>query len=271
MPYASNKGVKVHYQVEGSGPALLLAHGFAFSGEDWRELGYVDQLKDHYRVIMVDSRGHGESDKLYDPLAYEPVEQALDYLAVLDDLGIDRSGFWGFSHGGAIGYSMIKYAPERIAALIVGGLDPYPGSVDLGDRAPLIDKPWLDLPDADDPIHAALDGGGARWLHFFESNMDVPAGMKQRLLANDFRALIADWENPYQWRDFDHLIPQCAFPCLLYVGEAEWSYVGMKHCSTEMPRAVFVPLPNSNHFDIFAQPANIVPHVRNFLDALEAW
>ena len=70
MPYANNAGVRVYYDVEGSGPALLLAHGLGSSGEDWRELGYVAQLRDSCQVIMVDGRGHGSSDKPHDCLLY---------------------------------------------------------------------------------------------------------------------------------------------------------------------------------------------------------
>ena len=49
MPYADNQGVRIHYQVEGDGPPLVLQHGFLQSIEDWHECGYVDALKGDYR------------------------------------------------------------------------------------------------------------------------------------------------------------------------------------------------------------------------------
>lgn len=45
MPYVSNKGVRIHYEVEGEGPPLVLQHGSAGSLEDWHEFGYVEALK----------------------------------------------------------------------------------------------------------------------------------------------------------------------------------------------------------------------------------
>ncbi|MCH7787371.1 MAG: alpha/beta fold hydrolase, partial [Chloroflexi bacterium] len=63
MPYADNNGVKIHYEVEGEGPPLVLQHGFTRSLQGWRDNGYVTALKDDYKLIMVDSRGHGASDK----------------------------------------------------------------------------------------------------------------------------------------------------------------------------------------------------------------
>lgn len=266
MPYANNDGVRIYYEVEGSGPALLLAHGFGSSGEDWRELGYVTQLKDSFQVIMVDGRAHGLSDKPHDPLAYSPLERVRDYVAVLDKLGIEKANYWGYSSGGVAGLCAAKYAPDRFSKVIIGGLDPYPNDHDIGERAAPKDKPMRGLPEAGDPIRAVLDTGGEAWLHFWQSNMDVPPGMRDRLRQVDCQALVALWEQPYQWRDEVLLLFESfPFPCLLYVGEAEWNYKGMKVASEEMPDARFVSLPDYGHFDIFAHPESIIPQARDFL------
>lgn len=266
MPYANNDGVRIYYDVEGSGPALLLAHGLGSSGEDWRELGYVDQLKDRFQVIMVDARGHGSSNKPHDPLAYSPIERVNDTVAVLDDLGIEKANYWGYSSGGVAGFCAAKYAPHRFSRLIIGGLDPYPRGHDFGERSAPPSKPMRGLPEASDPIRAVLDTGGKAWLHFWQSNMDVLPGMRDRLRQVDCQALVALWEQPYPWRDEVLLLLRSfPFPCLLYAGEAEWNYVGMKVASEEMPSARFVSLPDYGHFDIFAHPESIIPQVRDFL------
>ena len=62
MPYATNQGVRIHYQVEGDGPPLVLQHGFFWSVEGWYRVGYVDTLRTSYRLILIDARGHGASD-----------------------------------------------------------------------------------------------------------------------------------------------------------------------------------------------------------------
>jgi pimeloyl-ACP methyl ester carboxylesterase len=266
MPYANNNGVKVFYDFEGSGPALLLAHGLGSSGEDWRELGYVDQLKGRFQVIMVDGRGHGSSDKPHNPLAYSPIERVKDYVAVLDKLGIEKANYWGYSSGGVAGFCAAKYAPHRFYRLIIGGLDPYPSGHDFGDRSAPPSKPMRGLPEAGDPIRAILDMGGDAWFHFWQSNMDVPPGMRERLRQIDSQALIALREKLYPWEnDVIPLLGSFPFPCLLYVGEAEWNYVGMKVASEEMPHAQFVALPDYGHFDIFAHPESVIPWVIDFL------
>ena len=60
MPHIERDGVKIHYEAEGEGPAVLLSHGYQASGNMWR--GQVEALKSRYRVISWDMRGHAGSD-----------------------------------------------------------------------------------------------------------------------------------------------------------------------------------------------------------------
>ena len=71
MPFADNNGTRIHYHVEGEGTPLLLQHGFTSSIKNWYTNGYVEPLKQDYKLILVDARGHGESDKPHDPAQYD--------------------------------------------------------------------------------------------------------------------------------------------------------------------------------------------------------
>ena len=114
MPYAENAGVRIHYQIGGSsGPALVLQHGLLQSIEDWYECGYVDALKPDYRLILVDARGHGASDKPHDPSEYPLEKRVDDVVAVLDATGNRKAHFWGYSMGGWIGFGLAWYPPHR--------------------------------------------------------------------------------------------------------------------------------------------------------------
>jgi pimeloyl-ACP methyl ester carboxylesterase len=119
VPFADNQGARIHYQTVGSGPALVLHHGTLGSGADWVDLGYVDALKENHQLILLDSRGHGESDKPHDPAAYDLGLRALDVLAVLDDLSIRKSDYFGYSMGGWIGFEVAKLAPNRFNSFIL--------------------------------------------------------------------------------------------------------------------------------------------------------
>ena len=117
MPYADNQGIRVHYKVEGEGPPLVLQHGSTSSIQAWYQNGYVEPLKPHYQLILVDARGHGASDKPHDAVSYAlPFALPLrvsDIVAVLDDLGIQKAHYWGYSMGGWIGFGL------NLTALII--------------------------------------------------------------------------------------------------------------------------------------------------------
>ena len=71
-------------------------HAFECTMEEWRDYGYVDAMKDDYRLILIDARGHGGSDKPHDVEAYDLKPRSADVVAVLDDIGVDKPHFWGY-------------------------------------------------------------------------------------------------------------------------------------------------------------------------------
>jgi pimeloyl-ACP methyl ester carboxylesterase len=95
MPFARNGNIRIHYETAGTGAALVLHHGTGGSGPDWVDLGYVEALQDRHRLILIDARGHGQSDKPHDPAAYDLPLRAADVVAVLDELGVQHADFLG--------------------------------------------------------------------------------------------------------------------------------------------------------------------------------
>jgi len=253
MPDATNLGVKIHYEVEGSGPPLVLAHGLGYSGEDWRDFRYVDLMRQDFQLILVDHRGHGKSDKPHGPAAYSPEMRVNDHVAVLDELGIRQAHFWGYSMGGAVAFMIGKWAPDRFRSLVIGGEDPYP--------------PPKALPDAPNPLLEVMKQGGGAWVRHREANMDLTPAMKARYRENDFEALLALRQNPYRWGEqIVPILPHFPIPSLLYGGEAEDVFFTMKEAASAMPAATFVSFPKYDHVDIWVKSGEIVPQVRRFLD-----
>ena len=124
MPFTNNGDVRIHYDTFGSGPPLVLHHGITGSGLDLIELGYVDELKADHQIILLDARGHGDSDKPHDPAAYDLRLRASDVVAVLDALGIAKADYFGYSMGGWIGFGVAKHAPQRFRSFIFGERTP---------------------------------------------------------------------------------------------------------------------------------------------------
>lgn len=124
MPQFDSEGVAIAYDVQGEGDPILLIHGFASSARvNWHDTGWVKVLTGAgYSVITFDNRGHGESGKLYDPEAYPAPVMAEDAWRLLDHLGIPQAFVMGYSMGARIGTFLTLAHPERVRALILGGL-----------------------------------------------------------------------------------------------------------------------------------------------------
>ena len=110
--------------VGGSGDPILLIHGFASNhAVNWVNTLWVRTLTQAgYRAIALDNRGHGESQKLYDPDAYGSDIMAQDARRLLDHLGIGRADVMGYSMGGRIAAFLALDAPTRVRSLLIGGL-----------------------------------------------------------------------------------------------------------------------------------------------------
>jgi pimeloyl-ACP methyl ester carboxylesterase len=123
MPFVVNRGQRIHYTVEGSGPLVVLQHGLFSSGGRWKDHGFVDELIDKFRIACVDSLGHGLSGKPADPALYGQESRAGDVVAVIDALGCERAHLIGYSMGGWIAVGVAKHYGARLSSLTIGGWD----------------------------------------------------------------------------------------------------------------------------------------------------
>ena len=119
-------GVDIAYIDEGdpAGPPVLLIHGFASNFEvNWVSTGWVDALsKVGHRVIAMDNRGHGHSEKLYDLSDYGAPIMAEDARRLLDHLGIAAADVMGYSMGARITAFLAINHPGRVRRAVFGGL-----------------------------------------------------------------------------------------------------------------------------------------------------
>jgi pimeloyl-ACP methyl ester carboxylesterase len=124
MPIFDSNGVSINYAVEGSGPEIVLVHGFASSLDgNWRRPGILDALvKSGRRVVALDCRGHGESGKPHDPQAYADNAMANDVIALMDHLGIAKADLMGYSMGGIISATLLTTRSERFRSVILSGV-----------------------------------------------------------------------------------------------------------------------------------------------------
>ena len=111
--FFESKGVRIHYMDDGTGEPIVLVHGYTnFVERNWIETGVLPNLAKDHRVIALDLRGHGASDKPHDPKAYG-AELGLDVVRLLDHLNIGRAHIVGYSLGGVIVAKLLTTHPER--------------------------------------------------------------------------------------------------------------------------------------------------------------
>jgi len=244
MPYATNQGVRIHYRIEGTGPALVLQHGITWNLEGWGRDGYLDALRPHCRLISIDARGHGQSDKPHEASAYELSLHVGDIVAVLDALDVRAAHFWGYSMGGWFGFGLAKYAPERSRGLIIGGAHPYgrslPGRLDASDPKAMLKGMFSGVVDFD----------------------ALPADKQAEFLDNDFVAIAAARNARPSLQD---VLPTMRMPCFLYSGELDGSVGDTQRCAKEILHAAFMSFPHLNHPEAFYHSEIVLPAVMKFL------
>src|SRR5436190_5310847 len=123
MPKLDRDGVKIHYEVHGKGPVILLTHGYSATSQMWQ--GQIEALTRHNTLVIWDMRGHGRSDYPDDPSEYSAEKTIGDMVALLETVGAKTAIFGGLSLGGYMSLAFHAAHPARVRALLI--FDTGPG------------------------------------------------------------------------------------------------------------------------------------------------
>ena len=115
MPKTRINNIDITYDDTGSGPAVVLIHGYPFNRSMWAE--QVSALADSYRVVTLDLRGHGESESSTGASTMKLMAQ--DVAALMDELQIDRAVIGGLSMGGYVTLAFYQLFAERVEKLLL--------------------------------------------------------------------------------------------------------------------------------------------------------
>jgi len=148
MQSFDSDGVRIAYVDEGEGDPILLIHGFASNvATNWRDSHWLQTLMaSSRRVVAYDNRGHGRSEKLYDPSRYGAPMMAEDARRLLDHLAIGRADVMGYSMGARIAVFLALAHPERVRGLILAGtgINLVHGMVGTGPLARAFEAPSVE-------------------------------------------------------------------------------------------------------------------------------
>jgi pimeloyl-ACP methyl ester carboxylesterase len=256
-----SNGVRIHYLEQGQGTPVVLIHGYIGTSErHWVRTGvFADLARDH-RVIALDCRGHGKSDKPVEPHAYG-AEMGQDIVRLLDHLKLPRAHIVGFSMGAIIAGHLLTTNPDRfITATFVGyhAVRTWTAEDDREAEASARDL------EGDTPFRLLILG---------ISRPDSPPRdeeirkLSQQLAAvNDTKALAAYHRGRRGLVVADNQMAAVRVPTLGVIGTADPSIAGLRDLERVMPAMKVVVIDGAEHGGergILRRP-ELLSTVRNF-------
>jgi pimeloyl-ACP methyl ester carboxylesterase len=259
MPFADVNGQRLHYEdTGGDGPAVVFSHGL-FMDETMFD-PQVAALRDRYRCIAWDERGHGQTGDTTEPFTYW--DSAEDLAALLGSLGVERAVLAGMSQGGFLSLRCALRHPELVRALIL--IDTQAG-VEDPDRLPgyqvMVDNWVANGPD--------------------QPTLDIIAGL---ILGEGYPA--AEWQEKWTRQSNENLVTvfttlatredlhdrlaEIDVPALVIHGEADASIaleIG-RNLADGIPDAEFVIVPGAGHAANLTHPELVNPQIERFLASL---
>ena len=258
MSFAQNAvdGSRVYFEDDGGeGAPVVLQGGLVDSVASVRASQVAQGLpRDEFRLVFVDHRGLGRSDKPHDAEAYATPLRVADTMAVLDALGLERVHFVGNSWGGRLGFGIGEHAPERVLSLVLGGQQPYA----IDPEGPLVKAVTAALA-------ASRENGSVRpFVDALETFSDVrfPDALRAQWLDNDAAALDAAWRAALAEGSISADLRAWRLRCLVYaaVGDADF-YEQARRAAEEIPDAQFVAVEAHDHVGAHLQHDSVLPAV----------
>lgn len=231
--------IEMYYAVYGEGEPLILLHGGLGNANYFAN--QIPAFAEHYKVIAVDSRGHGRSTVSETPIGYSLM--ASDVLALMDYLKIDSAYLVGWSDGGIIGLDIAIHHPERLKKLVAYGANYVPSGVksDIGDSVifnAYIERALADyatLSPAPENVDAFLENIGNMWA-------TEPNFTKEEMQGITVPTLILDgWQEEAIYPAHDYEMAEL------------------------IPGAELTLMPGVGHFAMFATPEMFNSIVLNYL------
>jgi pimeloyl-ACP methyl ester carboxylesterase len=243
VTYASVNGLRLYYEVHGSGRPLVLLHGGLLT-IDLSFGSLLEPLAAKRQVIAVELQGHGRTADTGRAMTIEAL--AGDVVALLDQLGIDQADLLGFSLGGLVAYAVALAAPDRVGRLIVASADAH--------RPPGRESAPLD----DDRMPTAADFQAMR--DAYAAVAPDPAHFDE--FAARSSAMVHEFPG---WTDE---LRSLRSPTLLVFGDRDFSPLpDIAELFALLPNAQLAVLPGTTHMGVMRRTAALLALITPFLDA----
>ena len=254
MPTINRDGVHIYYEVHGSGPPLLLTHGYSSTSGMWQ--GQIAALSKHHKLVLWDMRGHGQSDYPEDTSAYSEALTVADMAALLDAVGAEQAIVGGLSLGGYMSLAFYRAHPERVRALLI---------IDTG--------PGFKKDEAREVWNKRAHDTGDRFEREGLEVLKSASRERSSVTHRDASGLARAARGMLTQRDARVIesLPDIKVPSLIVVGADDTPFLAASdYMAAKIPGAQKVVIPAAGHAVNIDQPQAFIDAVLPFLDGLDA-
>ena len=251
MAYLDRHGVRIYYEVHGTGPAVLLSHGYSATSAMWT--GQIGALSASHKLIIWDMRGHGNSDSPANPAEYSEALTTDDMAALLDEADAPSAVIGGLSLGGYMSLSFNVAFPHRVRALML--FDTGPGYRSDDGRAGWNRIAASRAKELETNGLAALSASGEVALSRHRSAQGLAHAARGMLAQTDGRVMAS--------------LPEIRVPTLVLVGALDQPFLAATdYMAGKIPGATRVVIDGAGHASNIDRPREFNAAVMHFLGGL---
>lgn len=232
-------GIDLYYEINGQGPPLLFIHGLGSSSKDWQE--QTSFFANNYKVITVDVRGHGQSDKPEGPYSIQLFAE--DIAVFIQALDVAPVHMVGISMGGMIAFQLAVSRPELIQSMTIVNSGPEMFAHSFKDRIQVFQRLILFRLFSMEKIGEVI----SRKLFPKDNQHELRSMMIERWATNDKRAYMASFKAIVGWSVKEH-IESIHCPTLAIAADEDYTPIATKEAYvSKMPNAQLVIIKDSRH------------------------
>lgn len=266
--YAENNGVKIHYASLGSGPLVVMIHGFPDFWYSWRH--QMEGLAGSYQVVAVDQRGYNLSDKPKGVENYDVSLLVADVAAVIRHLGKEKAIVVGHDWGGMVAWSLATFKPEIVEKLIIVNL-PHPNGLrrELAANADQQRNSQYARNFQQEGAHQKLTAEGLARM----APADVRAKYVEAFGRSDFEAMLNYYKRNYPREPYANNtppMPAVKAPVLMFHGLKDTALLAGALNDTwkwvDAPLTL-VTLPGAGHWSHWDAAGQVTATIKSWLDS----